>query len=81
MFQAGAGISRLQKGILQALASEERPVAASTILARLSDLPPSPSQRASLSKALKRLVSRGMVVSYHPEIMRPGKGYLYALPK
>lgn len=69
----------MQKGILETLQAEGRPVAASVILARLTPLPPTASQRASLSKSLRRLEDRGAVVSYYPEVQRPGRGLLYGL--
>jgi hypothetical protein len=81
MFQRVTGISRLQTDILQILATEGRSVPPSAILARLTEQPPTPSQRVILSKALKRLCDRGMVEARYPEIRRPGNGLLYRLAR
>ena len=74
------GISRLQRGILETLSKNDRPVPASAILSDLTSNP-TPSQRATLSKALVRLAERGLVDRWVTEIYRPGKGYLYSLRK
>lgn len=74
----GNSFSPLQSAILDALGKAERPIAAGAILAHITDNP-TPSQRATLSRALVRLEKRGVVTVYLPEVMRQGRGYLYGL--
>lgn len=79
MLRSTKGISCLQRGILDALAQHDKPVPPSAIFEHLTDLPPTASQRTSLSRALERLRQRGVVDAYRPEMARPGQGMLYAL--
>lgn len=72
------GISRLQARILDVLAAQTQPVPASVILSSMIDQPTA-AQRVSLSKSLRRLEIRGLVVAFAPEVARPGRGYLYRL--
>lgn len=44
-------------------------------------LPRKPAVYASVSRALGRLCSRGMVLVYQPNLLRPGKGFGYGLPE
>ena len=75
------GISRLQAQVLDVLGQQPEPVPPSVILSALVDESPAASQRVALSKALRRLIDRGLVDAYVTEIYRPGKGYLYAIRK
>jgi hypothetical protein len=72
----GRGLSGLQRDILAVVAAAERPMSAGDIRQAL-DLPATPAGRASLSRALRRLVERRELVAWVTGVARPGRGYLY----
>jgi DNA-binding Lrp family transcriptional regulator len=75
----GRGLSKLQRDILAVLAASARPLPAGEIRRALG-LPASPSGRAALSRALRRLAERRELVVLLPGVARPGRGHLYARP-
>ncbi len=71
--------SSQQDAILAALPNrDERPIPCSEIFKRLGVDNPSPSQRASLSRSLTRLIKAGDVAFTRPRRFRQGQGVLYA---
>jgi hypothetical protein len=75
----GRGLGNLQRDILATVAASARPLSTGDIRRALA-LPATPASRASLSRALRRLVERRELVALQPEVARSGRGYLYARP-
>jgi hypothetical protein len=84
----GSGLSSLQRQILDVLASfpsYEEVARSHTVSgwARPGDIlaalrgPPTPSNRSSLSKALKRLYERGLIARASGELAMRGKAFCY----
>lgn len=72
----GRGLSPLQRQILAALDEFAKPVYPKQIRDCL-DRAPTPSNRAAVSKALDRLLARGLIGSARANFTR-GKAYRYA---
>ena len=75
----GSRNSCLQEAILEALADGEL-VFAGRILASLGLASPTSGQRTTVSRALRGLLTKGLVEAWKPKAARPGKGYLWGLP-
>jgi hypothetical protein len=69
----------LQEAILEALADGEL-VFTGRILARLGVAAPTSGQRTAVSRALRGLLTKGLVEAWKPKTPRPGKCYLWGLP-
>ena len=85
----GRGLSPLQKSILSALEAYPREqgdgegisrLAASTDLIRAVGREPTRNNRAAMSRALARLVKRGLTEAWSAEVKLPGGGQRYCLP-
>ena len=84
----GHGLSPLQKSILSALEAYPREqgdgegisrLVASTELIRTVGREPTRNNRATMSRALARLVKRGLVEAWSAEVKLPGGGHRYCL--
>ena len=73
----GRGLSDLQRDILDTVAASGRPLSAGDIRAAMA-IPSTPASRASVSRALRRLVDRQELVALVPEVSITGRGYRYA---
>lgn len=73
----GRGLSDLQRRIRVVVHKAVAPVAAGEILDARA-LPKTPAARASMSRALRRLVERRAIDALGTEVARTGRGYLYA---
>jgi DNA-binding MarR family transcriptional regulator len=70
--------SLLQSGILRALPDRhEQCIRVGEIFKRLGVASPTASQRASLSRSLKRLADNGLAQRYYPHLCLPGNGDLW----
>lgn len=85
----GRGLSPLQHSILSALEAYPRRRGAKGGLARLATptelildvgRDPNPTNRVVMSKALARLIARGLVEGWQSEVQTPGAGLRYCLP-
>jgi hypothetical protein len=85
----GRGLSPLQKSILSALEAYPREqgdgegisrLAASTDLIRAVGREPTRDNRSTMSRALARLVKRGLVEAWSAEVKLSGGGHRYCLP-
>jgi hypothetical protein len=71
--------SYLQEAILEALADGEL-VFSGRILARLGVASPTSGQRTAVSRALRGLLTKGLVEAWKPTAPRPGKSYRWGSP-
>ena len=83
------GLSPLQRSILSALEAYPREqgdeggillFAASTELIRAAGREPTPNNRTAMSRALTRLVKRGLVKAWYAKVKLSGDGRRYCLP-
>ena len=70
-------LSKLQRGILSVLPDADAHAIGSGEILRRLDAPVNACTRASVSRALRRLAERGLVLVLVTELCRPGRGYLY----
>ena len=73
----GKGLSPLQRDILAALEAQPPGWVPAKEIFEALDLERTPSNRAAVSKALRRLCDRKLIEWGQGEVMSPGKGYLY----
>jgi hypothetical protein len=85
------GLSRLQRAILEVLPErnnldrvcpvrgtlERKLFTTGDVIDALGLDKANASTRACVSRAINRLCIRGLVLSWYPQLMRQGKGYLY----
>jgi len=78
----GQGLSKQQKAILAVLEQKKDAgefVVTGIIIDALG-LKRTPTVYSSVSRAMSRLCSRGLVEIYQPSVYRRGKGFGYGLP-
>jgi predicted transcriptional regulator len=72
-------VSPLQERILAALPlSPEATIPTAKIMECIGISNPSNTDRAVVSRSLARLAERGLVLRWHPEMRRPGRGNLWS---
>jgi hypothetical protein len=74
-------ISSLQQRILAALPlATDKPISAGEIMRRIGIVEPTPSNRASISRSLARLCSRGLICRWRARVYLQGNGSRWTRP-